>query len=92
MSLKKALFKPAAFFKGVLLPLCESGDCTLREAVILSSVITRTSIPVLHSAAAMLKIAEMPYVATSLSSASPPSFSSSSSLLLLLLLLLRVLL
>jgi len=61
MSLKKALFKPAAFFKGILIPLCESGDCTLREAVILSSVLTRTSIPVLHSAAAMLKIAEMPY-------------------------------
>ena len=51
----------AAFFKGILIPLCESGDCTLREAVILSSVLTRTSIPVLHSAAAMLKIAEMPY-------------------------------
>jgi essential nuclear protein 1 len=31
MSLKKALFKPAAFFKGILIPLCEAGDCTLRE-------------------------------------------------------------
>jgi essential nuclear protein 1 len=61
MSLKKALFKPAAFFKGVLIPLCEAGDCTLREAVIISSVLTRTSIPILHSAAAMLKIAELPY-------------------------------
>ena len=27
----------------------------------MSSVVTRTSIPVLHAAAAMLKIAEMPY-------------------------------
>lgn len=61
MALKKALFKPAAFFKGILLPICEAGDCTLREAVILSSVLVRTSIPVLHSSAAMLKIAEMPY-------------------------------
>jgi essential nuclear protein 1 len=31
------------------------------KAVIISSVLTRTSIPVLHSAAAMLKIAEMDY-------------------------------
>eukprot|EP00039_Didymoeca_costata_P026771 m.16617 g.16617 ORF g.16617 m.16617 type:complete len:433 (+) comp5747_c0_seq2:156-1454(+) len=61
MSLKKALFKPAAFFKGILIPLCEAGDCTLREAVIVSSVLTRTSVPPLHSSAAMLKIAEMPY-------------------------------
>ena len=61
MAVKKALFKPAAFFKGFLLPLCEGGDCTLREAVIISSALARTSVPVLHSSAAMLKIAEMPY-------------------------------
>lgn len=61
MSMKKALFKPAAFFKGILLPLCESGTCTLREAVIVSSALSKVSIPVLHSAAAMLKIAEMEY-------------------------------
>ncbi|XP_062507779.1 bystin-like [Corticium candelabrum] len=61
MALKKALFKPAAFFKGILLPLCESGTCTLREAVIIGSVLSKTSIPVLHSAAALLKIAEMDY-------------------------------
>lgn len=36
-------------------------DCTLREAIIISSVLARTSIPVLHSSAAMLKIAEMNY-------------------------------
>ncbi|CAH3194277.1 unnamed protein product [Porites evermanni] len=61
MSLKKALFKPAAFFKGVLLPLCESRTCTLREAIIMGSLISKTSIPVLHASAAMLKIAEMDY-------------------------------
>lgn len=60
-ALKKATFKPGAFYKGILLPLCASGTCTLREAVILSSVIKRCSIPVLHSAAALLRIAEMPY-------------------------------
>ncbi|CAH3170687.1 unnamed protein product [Porites lobata] len=61
MSLKKALFKPAAFFKGVLLPLCETRTCTLREAIIIGSLISKTSIPVLHASAAMLKIAEMDY-------------------------------
>ena len=61
MALKKALFKPAAFFKGILLPICESGTCTLREALIISSVLAKTSIPMLHSSAAILKIAEMDY-------------------------------
>ena len=61
MALKKALFKPAAFFKGLLLPLCESGTCTLREALIISSILAKCSIPMLHSSAALLKIAEMEY-------------------------------
>ncbi|XP_053101267.1 bystin isoform X1 [Hemicordylus capensis] len=61
MALKKALFKPGAWFKGILLPLCESGTCTLREATIVGSILTKCSIPVLHSGAAMLKIAEMEY-------------------------------
>ncbi|CVK99685.1 related to bystin [Fusarium mangiferae] len=52
-SLKKALYKPAAFFKGFLFPLVGSGTCTLREAHIISAVLTRISIPVLHSAAAL---------------------------------------
>lgn len=61
MALKKSLFKPAAFFKGLLLPLCESGTCTLREALIIASVLAKNSIPMLHSSAALLKIAEMDY-------------------------------
>lgn len=28
-ALKKALYKPAAFFKGILFPLCEVSDCGL---------------------------------------------------------------
>jgi len=61
MALKKALFKPAAFFKGILLPLAESGNCTLREATIVSSILAKCSIPMLHSSAALLKLAEMDY-------------------------------
>ncbi|KAL6855823.1 Bystin domain-containing protein [Trichoderma novae-zelandiae] len=52
-SLKKGLYKPAAFFKGFLFPLIGSGTCTLREAHIISAVLARVSIPVLHSAAAI---------------------------------------
>jgi essential nuclear protein 1 len=61
MALRKALFKPAAFFKGILLPLCESSNCTLREAIIVGSVLSKNSIPMLHSAAALLKLVEMQY-------------------------------
>jgi len=60
-ALRKALFKPGAFFKGLILPLCESGTCSLREAIIVGSVIGRCSIPMLHSAAAITKLAEMNY-------------------------------
>lgn len=52
-SLKKGLYKPAAFFKGFLFPLVGSGTCTLREAHIISAVLARVSVPVLHSAAAL---------------------------------------
>jgi len=54
----------AARRQGLLLPLCASGTCTLREAVIVSSVLRRVSVPVLHSAAALLRLAEMPYSGT----------------------------
>jgi essential nuclear protein 1 len=53
-ALRKALFKPGAFFKGFLLPLCESRTCTLREAVIVGSVLARNSIPVLHASGTVI--------------------------------------
>jgi essential nuclear protein 1 len=58
-ALRKALYKPAAFFKGILFPLLHSGTCTLREATIVSSVFTRVSVPVLHSAAALARLCEI---------------------------------
>lgn len=58
-SLRKALYKPACFFKGFLFPLVSSGTCTLREAHIVSSVVARVSIPVLHSAAALLRMCDL---------------------------------
>jgi len=64
-ALRKALFKPRGFMKGILFPLLESGTCTLREAIIVGSVISNYSIPLLHSAAAILTIAKMDYTGAS---------------------------
>jgi len=61
LALKKALFKPAAFYKGLLLPLAMSRTCNLREATIVGSVVSKVSVPSNHSAAVLLKLAEMPY-------------------------------
>ncbi|KAG2148035.1 Bystin-domain-containing protein [Suillus clintonianus] len=58
--LKRALFKPAAFFKGIVFPMLESG-CSLKEAAIIASVVAKKKVPVLHSAAALLRIANMDY-------------------------------
>ncbi|ERM98490.1 hypothetical protein AMTR_s00072p00173000 [Amborella trichopoda] len=63
-ALKKSLYKPSAFFMGILLPLCQSGTCSLREAVVIGSIIQKVSIPPLHSSVALMKIAEMDYCGT----------------------------
>lgn len=64
-ALKKALYKPAAFYRGLVIPLCADapGDssATLREATIVASVLGRMTVPVLHSAAALLRLSEQPY-------------------------------
>jgi len=59
MALKKALFKPAAFFKGLLLPMAE--DASSREAVIIGSILAKVSIPSIHSSAALIKLTDMEY-------------------------------
>jgi len=41
--------------------LSQCGTCTLREATIVASVLAKNSVPLLHSAAAIIKIAEMDY-------------------------------
>jgi essential nuclear protein 1 len=65
-ALKKALYKPQAFLRGLLLPLAAE-SCTLKEATILASIVGKIAIPPLHAAAAMMKLAEMPwYGSTSL--------------------------
>lgn len=57
-ALRKSIFKPSAFFKGIVLPMA-SENCTLREAVILSSVLSKASIPGMHVAAALIHLSRM---------------------------------
>jgi essential nuclear protein 1 len=59
MAIKKSIFKTSAFFKGFLLPLAE--DASAREAVIVGSILAKMSINNLDSAAALMKLIEMPY-------------------------------
>jgi len=59
-ALKKAVYKPAAFYKGILLPLANS-ECSIKEATVMASVLSKVSVPANHSAVALLKLTEMPY-------------------------------
>jgi len=60
-SVKKALYKPAAFYKGIILPLCKSRTCTLHEAAIISSVLRRVSVPAVHSVTVLLSLMKLEY-------------------------------
>ena len=53
------MFKPAAFFKGVLLPLAME-NCTMRESTLLSSVLTK----VCHNNTKPTYLVPAPLVAT----------------------------
>ena len=59
-ALKKSLYKPSAFFKGFLFPLVETG-CNIREATIAGSVLSKVSVPALHSAAALSYLLRLPF-------------------------------
>uniref|UniRef100_A0A914Q9G7 Uncharacterized protein n=1 Tax=Panagrolaimus davidi TaxID=227884 RepID=A0A914Q9G7_9BILA len=55
----KSCFKPSAFYKGIVLPLAESGSCTLTESVIIGSVILKRHISAMQSCAAIYRLACM---------------------------------
>lgn len=61
MAVKDAFYKPAAWFKGIVFPLCKSGNCGIKEATIIASVLKKLSVPILHSAAALMILADMDY-------------------------------
>ena len=58
-ALKLSVFKPSGFFKGIILPI--SRDATSKEAAIIGSILMKISLPVLHAAAALMKMTEFPY-------------------------------
>ena len=53
-SLKRSLFKPSAFFKGIILPI--SQNLKFKEAAIFGSILRKCSIPVNHASAALVKL------------------------------------
>lgn len=66
-ALRRGLFKPAAWFRGVLFPLCEDSAVTVREAELVASIVAKVgqaqqkSIPAIHSAICILRLTGMPY-------------------------------
>ncbi len=60
-ALKKAIYKPAAWFKGVIFPMCEDKNTTLREAAVLGSAVMKVSMPMAHASAALLRLSTLPY-------------------------------
>ena len=55
--LKRALFKPSAFFKGIILPM--SKTLSAKEASIIGSILRKCSIPNNHASAALVKLMEI---------------------------------
>ena len=55
--LKRALFKPSAFFKGIILPM--SKTLSVKEASIIGSILRKCSIPNNHASAAIVKLAQL---------------------------------
>ena len=55
--LKRALFKPSAFFKGIILPM--SKTLSAKEASIIGSILKKCSIPNNHASAALVKLIEI---------------------------------
>ena len=55
--LKRALFKPSAFFKGIILPMSKS--LSGKEASIIGSILRKCSIPNNHASAAIVKLSQL---------------------------------
>ena len=55
--LKRALFRPSAFFKGIILPM--SRTLSGKEASIIGSILRKCSIPNNHASAAIVKLSEL---------------------------------
>jgi len=60
-ALQKGFWKPAAWFRGILFPICKDPELKSREATILSSILHNRSIPATHASIAIMKLTLMPY-------------------------------
>jgi essential nuclear protein 1 len=59
---------PTLFFRGFLFPLCESNQCSVKEACLISSILGQsTSISSAHTTSALIALAETPYYTVSTS-------------------------
>lgn len=58
-AMEKALYRPEAFFVGLVFPLVLSKTCTVKEAKVISSVMKRSKIPVIPAAAALEQMCEI---------------------------------
>jgi essential nuclear protein 1 len=61
MALRKALFKPIAFYKGFLLPMTANPDCNLRCALAVGSLLQKMHLPPVPTAVALVRISEQEY-------------------------------
>lgn len=61
MAVRKALFKPVAFYKGFLLPLCQEDECTVREALVIASVLQKMHLPPVPTAVMIVKLTQLPF-------------------------------
>eukprot|EP00760_Papus_ankaliazontas_P002620 PhM_4_TR11188/c0_g1_i1/m.13801/K14797/ENP1, BYSL; essential nuclear protein 1 len=59
-AIRKAIFKPAAFVKGFLVPLCEESS-SIQLALIVGTIIHKCTIPVIPAAIGLVKISEMEF-------------------------------
>ncbi|KAL7716951.1 Bystin [Entamoeba marina] len=64
LAVKRCIYQPAAFFKGIIFPLCQTNDVTFKEATIIASILQKVSIPAKHSAVALYKLSTIPYNST----------------------------
>lgn len=61
MALRKALFKPIAFYKGFLLPMTANPECNLRGALAIGSLLQKMHLPPVPTAVALVRISEQEY-------------------------------
>jgi essential nuclear protein 1 len=60
-ALQKGLYRPASWFRGVLMTFFNTPEVTIKHAQILAAVLMKTSIPNAHAAAVFYKCCELNY-------------------------------